>query len=723
MAPSDVCISANVLTRKDTTMQKTLDELALAAAETPAAPQLGEILDTVRQTTEFSENAKSALDMMFEAWGERIAHDVVLANFVVSFGSLVNYTTSPVRRALSDAVKALLPPYLAKQGLLRALGLRERTILPPQVVIRFRNLLALQPGMFCFQPEGRLFSRVDGVDDLGGTVVLSSVPPATSYRVPLEQALTDFIFVQGNINGRKLVQPGRKTAFSSSQWRTEMEKQLIRKASASELQEMARAVYVPALMTAEEFGAWWKSEEAAVAPVSNERTPGAARSLFELDVLLTERMDASDSYLLEEDDIVKLQTFFDGRRAPVQPKDIKLAAEVICKLASVTDEASLQRMLGQYRKRLPFWPDIEAVPLKDVQLIELDLWGSLSAKQFPAFIRATRILFSSDYLASISPLLPLKAMNAVLPELELVQIAEAAANAPVYSADMLVWIWKNRKGTSAKMLDRLYMENVINAIVAMDLPKAWGAAQRELKKLLINDLELIKTVIDNAGDDVRTIIYAVQRAKGFNQGEQQSLLVKLSRHSTALKEILEGGEGRKMMTSAASKEDTSKNVDPIITSVKSLHAKHKELENLLNVLVPENRRAIEEARAHGDFRENAEYDAAKERRRFLTAQRTQLERDILHSQGVDFRTVNVEGIVIVGSAAELKSDAGEKIVYYVVGAFDSSPDHGCVAYRTPIGEALMGHKAGDKVTLPGGINATLEKVTALPESVLRLLQE
>lgn len=696
---------------------KLIDELALSAAETPTATVLDDLLIAVRRAAELSDREKEAIDFMLDAWTERLEKDTGLGNFVLELCALLASGTPGVRRALGSAVKSQLPPYLAKQGLQRALGLRERNVTPHQIVCRFRNLLALQPNMLCWLPESLSFAKVDTIDDLTGSVVLRSIPEATSYRIPLEIALTSFTFFEGSAIARKLIQPGRKEAYTAAQWRQDAQRFAVRKLSAGELETIAKAVYVPALMNVEAFGEWWKSEQVVTKAVIGTRTAGDARSLVELSLLLRERAEAGAG-LLSETDVIKLIPFFKRQRIPSSLKDVKLVAELLCQLVDATLSEHFRALLNVYRTRLPFWPEPGT---QDIKHEDLDIWGNLPSKLIPGLLKGAATLYSWEYLAGFATMLPLKTLNALLSEFNPDLIQKAIRNAPYMSADLLVWIWKNRKGDGAPYLDTLTMENVINGIVMLDLPKAWGAAQRELKKMLIDDIGLIKTIIDNASDDVRTIIYAVQRAKGFNQGEQQSLLVKLSRHSDDLKLILEGGEGRKMMSAAQAEEEAK--IEPLITSLRSFREKNAELENLLNVLIPENRVAIEEARSHGDFRENAEYDAAKERRRFLSSHRAQLEGEILNAQPIDFRTVNVEKHVIVGSSVEMKNTDGEKIIYHIVGAFDGHPDHACVAYRTPIGEALMGHMAGDAVVLPGNIRAVICKVTPLHETILTLLSE
>ncbi len=147
-----------------------------------------------------------------------------------------------------------------------------------------------------------------------------------------------------------------------------------------------------------------------------------------------------------------------------------------------------------------------------------------------------------------------------------------------------------------------------------------------------------------------------------------------------------------------------------------------ELDNIVRVQVPENNKAIEVARGFGDFRENAEYDAAKERRRFLQRRRSELENLVATVQQIDFMQFKADtSKVSMGTAVTLLDASGTEKVYSLVGAWDGDPDRNLISYKTPFGEALLGAKAGEKVTLPGGIEATVKSIAPLAADLAKEL--
>ncbi len=701
-------------------MNTSVEENAVAASESPTKPLLKSILDATRIEHDPSDAAKESIDLMLDTWTpERIETDSTLASFVLDYCSKIAYTTPTIRHALAAAVKLQLPPYLAKPGFQRAIGLRERTIPTHEVVARFRNLLALSAGQYCFIIAEKTFARIGQVDDIMGALVMHSIPESTVYRVNLDTALSGFIFFAANSNVQRFIQPAKVSTFTSTQWRAQAQQYAVRTLKDNELLEIAQAVYIPKYFSADTFGAWWKGDDAPVTPVSTRRKPGDCRNMAELGKILSEELAMNPKYKIDEEEVAKLTQFFDTRRAP-DNKELKLVIEVLAIMEEATVRPQLAEILSVYKERVMFWPNVE----QDINLEDLEIWGNLTAKQLPPLIKTTERIFSPEYLLQFAPLLPLKALNALFLDKPVEFVRQVVFNIPTPNSDMLLWVWKNRKTLPKDMLDILTIERVIDALVMLNLPKAWGPAQRELRRLLIEDIHLIKTVLDNA-DEVRSILFAVQRAKGFNQGEQQALLVKLARHSEELKEIIEGGEGKRMMASAANapgEKETSSTLQPLMTSLKSYKAKRAELDHLVNVLIPQNRVAIETARAHGDFRENSEYDVAKADRRLLNATRSQMERDIELAQPVDFATVTVEDRVMVGCSVTCEIN-GKDVIYHVVGAFDSYPDLNCISYRAPIGDALMGHMVGNKLTLPGELNATIKAIKPLDSKIVKLLAE
>jgi transcription elongation factor GreA len=130
----------------------------------------------------------------------------------------------------------------------------------------------------------------------------------------------------------------------------------------------------------------------------------------------------------------------------------------------------------------------------------------------------------------------------------------------------------------------------------------------------------------------------------------------------------------------------------------------KEIEFLRNTKRPKILLAIEEARAHGDISENAEYDAAKEEYQFLQKKLAELEEMMKQCEVVAVKK-NPQGVVDFGGRVALRNvDTDEDSVYTVVGPYESDLDRGRISMSSPLGRALLGKSVGDEVTFnaPGG---------------------
>jgi transcription elongation factor GreA len=125
----------------------------------------------------------------------------------------------------------------------------------------------------------------------------------------------------------------------------------------------------------------------------------------------------------------------------------------------------------------------------------------------------------------------------------------------------------------------------------------------------------------------------------------------------------------------------------------------EELKRLKTVDRPSVIKAIAEARAHGDLRENAEYHAAKEQQGFIEARIKDLEGKLSHVQVIDVTSVDARGKIIFGSTVELFDEsAGKEIVYRIVGEDEADIGSGLISYTSPIARALIGQNEGDVIT-------------------------
>ncbi|MDR1164428.1 MAG: transcription elongation factor GreA [Deltaproteobacteria bacterium] len=128
-----------------------------------------------------------------------------------------------------------------------------------------------------------------------------------------------------------------------------------------------------------------------------------------------------------------------------------------------------------------------------------------------------------------------------------------------------------------------------------------------------------------------------------------------------------------------------------------------ELDKLQTVERPKVIKAIEEARAHGDLSENAEYHAAKESQAMIMSRIDDLQLKISTSQVVDVKGPYVK--CVFGAKVTIENaDTFEQATYTLVGPHESDPDKGFLSIATPIGKALLGLIEGDAflVTTPAG---------------------
>ncbi len=113
--------------------------------------------------------------------------------------------------------------------------------------------------------------------------------------------------------------------------------------------------------------------------------------------------------------------------------------------------------------------------------------------------------------------------------------------------------------------------------------------------------------------------------------------------------------------------------------------------------------AIEEARAHGDLSENAEYHAAKERQGQVEASIGDIEDKISRAQIIDPATLSGDRIVF-GATVTLLDDSEKSIRYQIVGPTEADAKVGRISYNSPLGRALIGRRVDDEieVTVPSG---------------------
>lgn len=124
-----------------------------------------------------------------------------------------------------------------------------------------------------------------------------------------------------------------------------------------------------------------------------------------------------------------------------------------------------------------------------------------------------------------------------------------------------------------------------------------------------------------------------------------------------------------------------------------------ELKHIREVEKPNNVKAIEEARAHGDLSENAEYKYAKEQQGFIYGREKEVETLIATAEVIDPATLSGDRIVFGATCKLLDVDNDEELEYTIVGEPESDGAKHRISVASPIARGLIGKRIGDEAVI------------------------
>ena len=125
----------------------------------------------------------------------------------------------------------------------------------------------------------------------------------------------------------------------------------------------------------------------------------------------------------------------------------------------------------------------------------------------------------------------------------------------------------------------------------------------------------------------------------------------------------------------------------------------QELKRLKEVDRPANVKAIEEARAHGDLSENAEYKYAKEQQSLIAGRIEYLEDRISRAEVIDPAKLSGERVVFGAKVSLENLDTTEEVAYRIVGEDEADLNRGTISITSPIARGLIRKEVGDMVTI------------------------
>ena len=145
-------------------------------------------------------------------------------------------------------------------------------------------------------------------------------------------------------------------------------------------------------------------------------------------------------------------------------------------------------------------------------------------------------------------------------------------------------------------------------------------------------------------------------------------------------------------------------MDKVPMTAEGHSAMMDEVKHLKSVERPRIIKAIEEARAHGDLSENAEYHAAKEQQGWTEARVAELEDKLSRAEIIDISKLSGDVVMFGAKVTLIDEETDEKTAYQIVGEFEADVKKGKISVSSPIARAIIGKRKGDSVEVntPGG---------------------
>jgi transcription elongation GreA/GreB family factor len=253
------------------------------------------------------------------------------------------------------------------------------------------------------------------------------------------------------------------------------------------------------------------------------------------------------------------------------------------------------------------------------------------------------------------------------------------------TSEILVWLCKERAGEWRSLI----MPDLLGAILSALERDQHNENSRgsKLRDLLLDDRELIPDMFEGAELGVaRDAMRRLMLTPVFDELTKRSLLARMIKLYPELESVITG-------------EQKEEKREGLVVSWSSLEKRKAEYEELVNKKIPENSKEIGVARSYGDLRENFEFKAAKEMQAVLMRRKSELETALHNARGTAFESPDTTQVSIGTIVGLRDSDSGKEETYTVLGAWDGDPDRGIISYQTAIGQALLGHKLGEVVTL------------------------
>lgn len=280
------------------------------------------------------------------------------------------------------------------------------------------------------------------------------------------------------------------------------------------------------------------------------------------------------------------------------------------------------------------------------------------------------------------------------------------------SPDVLIWVCKERNGVAKDLVDKTKMPLGAAIIAAVERDSAEGGPNRalRLRNLLMDDKDLAPDLVTGISElEARPFAKSLYDSSVLPDLDRNLLLANMMKVHPSLQEVV--------LSRVQVKEKQN-----LYVSLRSYAARKAEYEDIINVRIPKNKHDLEITRAEGDLRENGGYQDAKATRQVLMRRSEELSRLLSQAEPTDFSGVTCEETTM-GTQVTFVTDKGKKVVYTILGAWDSIPEENVVPYNSKLGAKLIGNKVGDSLRLPvefGGeqVKMTIKSIAPAPKALI-----
>ncbi len=267
------------------------------------------------------------------------------------------------------------------------------------------------------------------------------------------------------------------------------------------------------------------------------------------------------------------------------------------------------------------------------------------------------------------------------------------------SSELLIWLIKTRETQPPHLIGPEMFAAILSGI-ERDQHRETTRGSR-LRDALVEDRDLIADIFSKA--DISAARDAMRRLK------LSPVIDELTKRSLQARFVKTYPELEAMISGAQPEETQA----PLIVSWSSLERRRAEYEELVTKKIPENTKEISVARSYGDLRENFEFKAAKQMQAVLMRQKTELEGALHRARGTAFENPDTSRVSI-GTVVRWKNEgSGLEETFTILGAWDGDPERAIISYQTAIGQALLGKKVGDVVTVSGDTGEDTVKILSI----------